>query len=78
MIGWLSGRHIEPVLLGHVRSDKKLPEAVCLQKPLMMHAPGSPAAHDLQTLAGRLQRIRLGMLDWLGPRNILQPMQVQE
>ena len=70
--------HIEPVLLGHVRTDKKLPEAVCLQKPLMMHAPGSPAAHDLQTLAGRLQRIRLGMLDWLGPRNILQPMQVQE
>ena len=66
------------MLRGHVRTDKKLPEAVCLQKPLMMHAPGSPAAHDLQTLAGRLQRIRLGMLDWLGPRNILQPMPIQE
>ncbi|QCC84791.1 MinD/ParA family protein [Desulfovibrio desulfuricans] len=70
--------HIEPVLLGHVRLDKKLPEAVCLQKPLMVHAPGCPAAHDLQTLAARLQRIRLGMLDWLGRRNILQPVPIQE
>ena len=70
--------HIEPVLLGHVRSDKKLPEAVCLQKPLMMHSPGSPAALDLQNMASRLQRIRLGMLDWLGSRNILQPVPVQD
>lgn len=70
--------HIEPVLLGHVRTDKKLPEAVCAQQPLMRYAPGCPAAQDVQNLALRLQRIRLGMLDWLGQRNILQPVPVQE
>lgn len=66
--------HLEPVLLGHVRNDKKLPEAVCRQQPLMRYAPGSPAAQDLQALAARLQRVRLSMADWLAPRQILQPL----
>ena len=67
----------EPVLtqlLGHIRNDKKLPEAVCHQQPLMYYAPGCPAAQDLHNLASRLQRLRLGMADWLAPRKILQPL----
>ena len=64
--------HIEPVLLGHIRDDKKVPEAVCRQQPLMRIAPGSPAAQDIQNLAARLQRLRLGMADWLAPRKVLQ------
>lgn len=64
--------HLEPVLLGHVRMDKKLPEAVCRQQALLRYAPGSPAAQDIQALAGRLQRVRLSMADWLAPRGVLQ------
>lgn len=58
-------------MLGHVRMDKKLPEAVCRQQPLMAYAPGSPAAQDIQAIAGRLQNVRLGMLDWLSEHDIL-------
>ncbi|SDF75556.1 MinD/ParA family protein [Desulfovibrio legallii] len=66
--------HLEPVLLGHVRTDKNVPESVCRQQPLMRAAPGCPAAQDIQALAARLQRLRLGMLDWLAPRPVLQPL----
>lgn len=62
-------------LLGHVRMDPKLPEAVCRQQPLMSYAPGSPAAQDIQAIAGRLQNARLGMLDWLAEHDILTVMQ---
>ena len=36
--------HLEPVLLGHVRMDKKLPEAVCRQQALpgQRRQPGGP------------------------------------
>lgn len=70
--------HIDPVFLGHVRNDGKLTEAVCRQQPLMHFAPGCPAARDIQNMASRLQRIRLGMLDWLGQRSVLQPIPPQE
>ena len=63
---------IEPVLLGNVRVDPKLPEAVCHQQPLLQFAPGSVASQDIQNLAHRLQRIRLNMADWLAERDILQ------
>lgn len=63
---------IDLKLLGHVRMDKKLPEAVCKQQPLMSYAPGSPAAQDIQAIAGRLQNARLGMLDWLASNDILR------
>lgn len=63
---------IDLQLLGHVRMDKKLPEAVCRQQPLLEYAPGSPAAQDIQALAGKLQNARLGMLDWLGSNDILR------
>ena len=62
----------EPQYLGHVRTDPKLPEAVCRQQPLMRYAPGSPASQDMEKLAVRLQKQRLGMLDWLAQRPVLQ------
>ncbi|WP_297828414.1 MinD/ParA family protein [uncultured Desulfovibrio sp.] len=65
---------LEPVLLGHVRTDKKLTEAVCRQQPLLRYAPSSPAAQDIQALGARLQRTRMGMLDWLVTRSVLQAL----
>lgn len=62
-------------LLGHVRTDKKLAEAVCRQQPLMLWAPGSPAAQDIQNIAARLQNTRLGMLDWLEKHEVLNVIQ---
>ena len=62
---------IEPVLLGAVRSDPKLVEAVRRQEPLMRWAAGSPAGEDLQNIAARLQRIRINMLDFIEKREIL-------
>ena len=64
--------NIEPVFLGHVRSDAKLTEAVCRQQPLMRYAPGSPAAQDMEKIAARLQKHRLSMLDQLARRPVLQ------
>ena len=64
--------HLEPVLLGHVRNDRKLPEAVCRQQPLLHYAPDSPAAKDINGLGEKLQRLRLGMADWLAQRSVLQ------
>ena len=63
---------LEPKLLGHVRQDKKLPEAVCRQQPLMTYAPGSPAAQDIQAIGAKLQATRLAKLDWLADRSVLQ------
>lgn len=65
--------NIEPVLLGSVRSDPKLVEAVRRQEPLMRWAAGSPAGVDLQSLAGRLHKIRMNMLDYLEKRPTLLP-----
>lgn len=64
--------NIDAQFLGYVRMDKKLAEAVCRQRPLMLYAPGSPAAQDIQTMAGKLQSARLNMLDWLARQPILQ------
>lgn len=63
---------LEPVLLGHVREDKKVPEAVRAQRALMEFAAGSHAAEDIAALGSRLQKVRLSMLDWLSRHEILQ------
>ncbi len=63
---------IEPILLGSVRNDNKLVEAVLRQDPLMNWAPGSDAGVDIQSLATKIQKIRLSMLDVLEKRTILQ------
>jgi flagellar biosynthesis protein FlhG len=47
-----------PELLGGVRSDPALPDAVRRQIPLMRHAPRSPAAQDILNAAVKLHRIR--------------------
>jgi len=62
---------IEPMLLGSVRSDKKLIDAVIHQEPLLKRTPGSKAGLDIQKIAVRIQRIRLSMLDWLASRPVL-------
>ena len=47
-----------PELLGGVRTDPALPDAVRRQIPLLRHAPRCPAAQDILTAAVRLHRIR--------------------
>lgn len=64
--------NVELKLLGSVRMDKNLQEAVCKQQPLMSYAPGSPAAQDIQSLAQKLQNARMNMLDWLAANEILK------
>ncbi len=63
---------IDPILLGSVRYDEKLMEAVRLQQPLMRYAHGSPASVDIEELAKKIQKYRLNMLDSLAERNVLQ------
>ena len=48
--------HLEPVLLGHVRMDKKLPEAVCRQQALLRYAPATRAPEHGR-LAGPARRL---------------------
>ena len=48
-----------------------------MKNELAYHAPNAweryaTARKDIQALAGRLQRVRLSMLDWLGKRGVLQ------
>ncbi|MCR4665960.1 MAG: MinD/ParA family protein [Desulfovibrio sp.] len=64
--------HIEPVLLGFVHRDSKLPEAVCHQKPLLLYAPQSQGSRDLMNISQKMQKVRLSMADWLASRTILQ------
>lgn len=47
-----------PELLGGVRADPALPDAVRRQIPLLRHAPRSPAALDIVAGAVKLHRIR--------------------
>ena len=65
---------IEPQLLGSVRTDPKIVDAVRRQEPLMRWAAGSPAGVDLQGIAGRMQKIRMNMLNSLELRTTLQPL----
>ncbi len=62
---------IEPVLIGSVRFDPKLMEAVRKQKPFLSLSKGAPASVDLESLAQKIQKLRLSMLDILEKRNVL-------
>lgn len=64
--------HLEPVFLGYVHRDTKLPEAVCHQKPLLTYAPNCQASRDITSISEKLQKLRLTMVDWLAQRTILQ------
>ncbi len=62
---------IDPVLLGSVRFDPQLMEAVRRQEPLMGWAKGSPAGVDIQALATKIQKIRLSMLNTIAEKSVL-------
>lgn len=63
-----------PVLLGSVRSDPKMPEAVRRQTPLLQLFPNSPAAQDILSLAQRLLRVRGTMTETLRAHPVLRPL----
>lgn len=49
---------IEPPLAGIIRRDPAVAQAIRRQTPLLAHAPGAPAALDVQALATSLTRPR--------------------
>lgn len=63
-----------PVLLGSVRRDPKMPEAVRRQTPLLKAFPDSPAARDINVLAQRIQLIRGTMMESLCKQPALRPL----
>lgn len=56
---------VNPVLLGSVRHDLKLQEAVLLQKPLVELYPESPAAKDIDIISERLLKVYARMEPYL-------------
>ena len=66
--------NINPVLLGSVRLDPKLPEAVRKQTPLLRIFPNSPAALDIIELANRLEKVKGTMLENLSRQPVLRPL----
>ena len=63
---------VEPVLLGSIRTDRRVPEAVRRQTPYVNAFPDSPASQDIIEIARKLIRIRSAMEDNLQRRNVLQ------
>lgn len=61
-------------LLGAIRSDKAVAEAVRRQTPLMKIAPNSPAAKDIFELAKNLEKRRHAMLPELADQAVLRPL----
>lgn len=57
--------NVNPVLLGSVRHDLKLQEAVIRQKPLMELFPEANAAQDITALADRILKIYARMEPYL-------------
>lgn len=64
---------VEPMLLGGIRQDPKVAEAICRRKPLLQLFPACNAAGDLVELAKRLMRSREAMSDALEKRAVLEP-----
>lgn len=56
---------VNPVLLGSVRHDLKLQEAVLRQKPLVELYPESPAAKDIEIISERLLKVYARMEPYL-------------
>ncbi|MDR0466239.1 MAG: MinD/ParA family protein [Deltaproteobacteria bacterium] len=65
---------IEPTFLASVRNDKTLIEAVRLQQALLAYKPACRAAQDILTLAESVQKIRLGMAEWMRTNPILRSL----
>jgi len=63
-----------PKLLGWVRYDPKMPEAVRRQSPLLKLFPDSPAAQDIMTLAQKLLLLRTSMTETLCRQPVLRSL----
>lgn len=64
-----------PVLLGSIRQDKAIPDAVRRQKPLLELTRTSPAAKSFQDLASRLVKLRSSLLPRIGEAALFLPGQ---
>ncbi len=64
--------NIEPRLLGYIRHDSKVPDAVRNQKPLLRHAPSCKASLDIVQLAKVFMRYRDDNLKAISARPILK------
>lgn len=62
---------ISPNLLGSVRNDPKLIDAVRLQKPVVQAFPGTRASADLAVLADKLLKLRNNVLARIADREPL-------
>lgn len=65
---------VEPILLGGIRQDPKMAEAICRQKALLKLFPACNAAVDLVEVAKRLMRSRETMAGALRKRSVLEPL----
>lgn len=63
--------HFEPVLLGSIRQDSKVTEAIYRQAPLLKIFPSSNAAQDIIEVGNRLIRSRDAMSDTLWKKSVL-------
>lgn len=63
---------VNPVLLGSVRHDLKLQEAVLRQKPLVELYPESPAAKDIEVISERLLKVYARMEPYLEEQDPLR------
>lgn len=66
--------HFEPMLLGSIRQDPKVAEAIRRQTPLLKLFPACNAARDLVEVAKRLIRSREAMSGALRKKSVLEPL----
>lgn len=66
--------HFEPVLLGSVREDPHMSEAVQKQTPILKLFPACNASHDIVELSKRLIRSREVMASTLRRKSVLEPL----
>lgn len=64
----------EPILLGSIRQDPKVAEAIRRQSPLLKLFPACNAARDLVEVAKRLIRSREAMSGALRKKAVLEPL----
>ncbi len=66
--------NINPVLLGGIRHDPKMHDAVIKQTPITEIFPDSPASKDIEVLADRLIKIYNGMQNSLQGQTVLRTL----
>lgn len=64
----------EPVLLGSIRQDSKVTEAVCRQTPLLKLFPTCNAAKDIVEVARHLIQFRKSLSSTLRKKSVLEPV----